>query len=1135
MSEDIMERERSHGHLRKYRTDNNEDYTVLEYDADSGSLVHSEGELLVLYGVEPPTSFSTMCGEIVSWPIAPEYLAPAVSYFSSALASAHDEDRKLNEFEMLLRKGGRECWVNVTVLPLVYDDHRITGVIFNSVDEKKRRMLELIGQAETDSLTGAVNRHALEQAVDQMASGGDTHAFIMLDIDGFKRLNDTYGHIMGDNMLVDIVKKLRQGLRKEDIIGRIGGDEFMICLRDVADSAAIERLAKHICVLTRHSLPNGMYLSASLGVTVSPRDGTSFGELYRKADIAMYCTKRSGGDCYTIYQPEMTDSTENEADGSDGSEGNVAAIFDYSAFIRLNILNSTYEYPNIIRELFDANFDSRHIWDVFYEDGVSSAETAARLRKTLTDASLSKSSEASFEQYFLKTRDGIWRWYRVGVIRAAGDSHISITITDINDEIVSNRRLRRIAEYDELTGLLTRNAFNRAVELAMLKHPDEISGGEYAVVFFDILRFKAINDMFGIAEGDRLLIYVADVIAEEMGKEGIACRIGSDRFVAFVRKSGEELERFINRYLDAIARYELASEVVSNAGIYVTGAEQLSVDAMIDRAILAQSSIKGSYANKYSYYTEELRDAMISEQEIVGMMTSALAEEQFLVYFQPQYNHSTGKLVGAEALVRWKHPERGMILPGSFIPIFEKNGFISKLDLFVFEQVCAFQRRCLDKGMDIVPISVNLTRHDLLQHGFVDRLEEIRRRHDVDAAYVRIEITETVIAGSNQYAADIIDKLHSCGYVVEMDDFGSGYSSLNVLKDIDMDILKLDMRFLEQNETNNRSGIVLSTIVRMAKWLNLPVIAEGVEKQHQADYLRSIGCYFMQGYLYSKPVSESEYERLLMNSDISRTHSAAEVIDDFDSIKFWDPESQETLMFNSFVGAAKIFSYQDGKAEVLRVNQKFLRELGGDITEMDIIHTDPLELYDEESKEKYTQMLERAIQSGEEEECECWRRISDDVPDRVCVRSYVRVIGHGGSGIYVFYESIRNITSEKLTVAEALHRERLFKTASEQANIYYWEYDVKTKIMKLCFRCMRDLGLPPIVCNYPEPAIEMGIFPPEVADMYRQMHRNIEKGIAEQSADIPLTSERVMFRVRYTTEFDENGSPVKAYGSAVLI
>lgn len=1118
--------------LRKYRADNAEEYTVLEYFTDDGRLVHSEGKLLNRFGIVPPDNLSDMVGRMLHWPMAQENIASAAGYIAS-LTADDDAACRPSDVEILLSKGRDECWVSISAISLSYGGRRIIGMIFNSIDEKKRSLLNLIGQAQTDSLTGALNRSALESAVDQMASGNDAHAFIMLDIDGFKRLNDTFGHIMGDNMLVDIVKKLRQGLRREDVIGRIGGDEFMICLRNVSDRSAIERLAKHICVLTRHSLPNGMFLSASLGIAVSPRDGTSFRELYRSADIAMYTAKHNGGDGYALFQPEMTRS-EVKCDDNDSLLLKEGRASDFSALIRFNILDSTYEYPNIIKELFDAEFDRRQIWDIFAEDGVASAETASRLQEAIKEVSLSKVSEVRFAQYFLKTRDGIWRWYRLGFVRGAGEQVISITLTDVNEEIVSNRRLRHIAEYDELTGLLTRNAFNRAVEMTVLKHPEEVARGEYAIVFFDILRFKAVNDLFGMAEGDRLLIYVADIIAEAAQNGGAASRIGSDRFAVFLHKSGDELEQFIQSYLEAIANYELAFEIVSNAGIYVLTEGNMSVEAMLDRAIIAQASIKGSYATKYSYYDEAQRNAMLSEQEIVGVMTTALAEKQFIVYFQPQYNHSTGDLVGAEALVRWQHPERGMITPGTFIPIFEKNGFISKLDLFVFEQVCAFQRSCLDKGVPVVPISVNLTRYDLFQSDFIDRMEDIRKRYDITTDLICIEITETAIVGSNRHAADIIEKLHSYGYVVEMDDFGSGYSSLNVLKDINMDILKLDMKFLAEQETDSRGGIVLSSIVRMAKWLNLPVIAEGVEHEHQADFLRSIGCDYMQGYLYSRPIPHNEYLNLLRESDKSHTRTQMELIDRFDAHNFWDPKSQETLIFNSYVGAAKIFCYQDDHIEVMRVNQKFLKELGGDITEKDVITTDPLDAFDAENREKYVEMLERAKQSGEEEECEYWRCIMPGRSERVCMHSSVRMIGRSGEAC-LFYESIRNITSEKEAVAEMMHREAQFRTAQDQINIYYWEYDVKTKIMKPCFRCMRDLGLPPIVSNYPEPAIEMGIFPPEVADMYRQMHKDIENGAEELSADIPLTSERVLFRVRYTTEFDDEGNPIKAYGSAVLI
>ncbi len=515
----------------------------------------------------------------------------------------------------------------------------------------------------------------------------------------------------------------------------------------------------------------------------------------------------------------------------------------------------------------------------------------------------------------------------------------------------------------------------------------------------------------------------------------------------------------------------------------------------------------------------------------------ALREEQFVVYYQPQYNHSTGMLVGAEALVRWLHPEKGLIPPGEFIPEFEENGFITKLDSYVFEKVCVFVRECLDGGISVVPVSVNLSRHDIFYPGFIEGLEEVRKKYNVPPKYLRFELTESSTMGNSQFINEIIEKLQGFGYIVEMDDFGSGYSSLNILKDINFGVIKLDMKFL-QNENGNsgRGGTILSSIVRMLNWLQLPVIVEGVETAKQADFLQSIGCEYMQGYLYSRPVPEEEYEKVLRGSHIGTARPNMDLIETMDVENFWSSESLETLIFSNYVGGAAIFDYKDGKSEILRVNRKYLKEQGMNLSEKDLIGSDVLDYIDEAGRDTYIKMLETAIETREEQECETWRTITSSScgEDRMCIRSTVRMIGRSRES-YVFYVMIRNITAEKNRYTAILDSERRFKAASEQVNIYYWEYTVATREMRPCFRCMRDLGLPALMTNYPDSAIEMGVFPPEVADMYRDWHRQIAEGVPSLEAVIPLTVGRVPFHVRYTTEFDENGHPIKAYGSAALV
>lgn len=248
-------------------------------------------------------------------------------------------------------------------------------------------------------------------------------------------------------------------------------------------------------------------------------------------------------------------------------------------------------------------------------------------------------------------------------------------------------------------------------------------------------------------------------------------------------------------------------------------------------------------------------------------MLSALDNNQFVLYYQPQYSHITGKIVGAEALVRWAHPDLGFISPNQFIPVFEKNNFITTLDMYVFEQACKFIRNCMNQGIPVVPISTNFSRYDVIEPEFVKKLEECRGLYNVPVEKIRIEITETAVIEGSSYINSVVKKLQEHGYVVEMDDFGSGYSSLNVLKDINFDIIKLDMRFMSNKEKTERGSIILSSVVGMSAKLQMAIIAEGVETESQADFLRDIGCEIIQGFFYSKPISEMDFIEKLKNNN----------------------------------------------------------------------------------------------------------------------------------------------------------------------------------------------------------------------------------------------------------------------------
>jgi len=779
-------------------------------------------------------------------------------------------------------------------------------------------------------------------------------------------------------------------------------------------------------------------------------------------------------------------------------------------------------------ELLGASGSGESLYELLEKRGGMAGKELRELDHILSE--MAGLAAPSVRRMRLRLRDAQGRQAYYHVELVAGDPGRQIVLTFREDQPEAYAQACECT-VSRLTGLMSREMF--------LERLEELESPAGAVVYFDVQRFKVINSMFGMLEGDRLLRHIAARIRANLGEGDFACHLSADRFAFYMGGDRQAVEQCVETLFDEIAAFGLPFEILCNAGIYpLEDARPAAVETVLDCAIMAQEQIKGSFTHRFSYYTDDLWKSLLGAHEITGIMRKALESRQFLVYYQPQYNHSTGMMVGAEALVRWLHPEKGLIPPDQFIPVFEENGFISQLDGYVFEEVCAFLRRCLDRSMSVVPVSVNLTRHDLFTPGFLDRLEAIRRKYDVPSKYVRIEITESSALGSSHFVNKALARLHSYGYTVEMDDFGSGYSSLNVLKDLDFDVIKLDMRFFEKEQApTGRGGIILSSVVRMVNWLQLPLIVEGVEVAEQADFLRSIGCDHIQGYLYSRPLPEAEFERLLRESHTGVPAPHLRLIEAMDAGRFWSEDSLETLIFSNFVGGAAILHYRSGgEAEILRVNEKYLRELGMNLSEKEIVNHDPMDFMEAGDLDTYRRTIQRAVESGDEEECETWRSITSSCcgRERICIRSTMRIIGRS-MGNYIFYVMIRNITAEKQRFSDIMDNERRFKAASEQINIYYWEYTVATHEMRPCFRCMRDLGLPALLTNYPDSAIEMGIFPPEVADMYRDWHRQIAEGVPGLEAVIPLTVGRVPFHVRYTTEFDENGRPIKAYGSAALV
>ena len=367
--------------------------------------------------------------------------------------------------------------------------------------------------------------------------------------------------------------------------------------------------------------------------------------------------------------------------------------------------------------------------------------------------------------------------------------------------------------WDDLTGLYSRQGFfDKAQQLIAAHEP-----GHFVLASLDIDNFKVINDQYGSEMGDAVLQHVADTFDSGIGNVGgICCRVTADKFAVLYPRAYMHSKELAEYRRNANVVEGLTQPITITTGRYIVDDLSLSVSAMYDRAAIAAESIKGRVDVQAALYDESMRDQLLREQEIVNEMKNALLTNQFEVWYQPQYNHSTGALVGAEALVRWRHPVKGMISPGLFVPVFERNGFIFELDQFVWERVCANLRKWIDAGRSPLPVSANVSRYDLLCDRFFDNLTELLRRYRIPVNLLRLEITESAFAQDAKRLIVVVKRLIDYGFTIEIDDFGSGYSSLNTLKDVPADVLKLDMRFLENSDNMQRGGNILQSFARGA-------------------------------------------------------------------------------------------------------------------------------------------------------------------------------------------------------------------------------------------------------------------------------------------------------------------------------
>ncbi|MBD5129285.1 MAG: EAL domain-containing protein [Ruminococcaceae bacterium] len=382
-----------------------------------------------------------------------------------------------------------------------------------------------------------------------------------------------------------------------------------------------------------------------------------------------------------------------------------------------------------------------------------------------------------------------------------------------------------------------------------------------AFIQFDVERFKLINETYGVETGDELLQFINDSLALVCSEEQPFCRLTADVFMIVTAfDTHNELVAFIRKVESMLCGYkEMEYRLVF--GVAVVDDRTLHTRRHGDNASLARQLIKGNALENIGFYNTGMKSELQKKQSIEDDMHKALLNGEFLMYLQPKHSIKTGRIIGAEALARWQHPIKGMISPGDFIPVFEENGFILKLDTFIWEEACRRIRCWIDNGIPPVPISVNVSREYLQSYDVIEKVTELLKKYDVPITFLELEITESL---DGTGVEDVVKKMKEAGFTMLMDDFGSGYSSLNMLKTTQFDVLKIDRSFLSEFMESQRGRKIIEHTISMSQDIGLEIIAEGVETIEQAEFLSECGCDSAQGFYYSKPLPIAEFDKHLI-------------------------------------------------------------------------------------------------------------------------------------------------------------------------------------------------------------------------------------------------------------------------------
>lgn len=563
---------------------------------------------------------------------------------------------------------------------------------------------------------------------------------------------------------------------------------------------------------------------------------------------------------------------------------------------------------------------------------------------------------------------------------------------------------------DQMTGLYKQSVFFQKATQILHQYPCQ----SFSMMAIDIEHFKLFNDWYGYEEGNQLLRKISEQLKkQEQLQTSISGYMGGDDFVILLEQDAEQIAQ-LQRMMTGFTQHQDGdSGFLPAFGVYHILDTSIPVQTMYDCAMIALQSVKGNYAKRSCDYDPKMKQSMEEEQILLREIRVALQNDELTFYAQPVYNINNHKIVGLESLIRWQHPKKGLIAPGDFIPILERNGFITKVDLYLWEKVCQALSSWIKAGHQPVPISVNVSRMDIVALDLPHTFKELIEKYEIPAELVEIEITESAYMQDYDMISEVIDRLRADGFQVFMDDFGSGYSSLNMLKDVRVDTIKIDTKFLDMSEESAQHGTgILEAVINIANLMDMKIIAEGVETKEQASFLHDLGCDYVQGYYYHRPMPQKDLEQLLLKEEqLDLRGICTRRIKRLSIGELCNKNIVSETMLNNMLGGVAFYDVYEDKIELLKGNEQYFLEANRDPYDLEEDKIHVMDRVVAEDHERFQQAFRKACEKGN-------------------VGSRVEIRHHGEDGLLgwlsmrifflreqdghqLFYASVQNVSDRK--------------------------------------------------------------------------------------------------------------------------